>query len=58
MQNSQNFIDSSSFAQQQDSMKRTMAKSSVDIFENITAKNDLYEHLRYRLKVSTLEFYH
>jgi len=53
MEEHKDFISSSQNTQQQvESMKRTMAKSGVDVFENITAKNDLYEHLRYRLKVS------
>ena len=53
MESSQQFIESSTNQTQQHStMKRTMAKSAVNIFQELTSKSDLYDHLKNTLQVS------
>ena len=53
MKSSKEFINSSSAQTQQHStMKRTLEKSAVNLFQEMTSKKDLYEHLEKELQVS------
>ena len=59
MLNSQQYIDSSqNQTQQHSTMKRTMAQSAVNIFQDLTAKTDLYDHLKNTLQVRSALIFH
>ena len=58
MDSSEQYINSSSDQKQQHlSMKRTNSLSVANVFQDLTAKVDLYDHMKNTLQVSQLRIF-